>query len=159
MEYNLQKAIQQRYLPAGIFTLLEISHSNFDKVYNLVNNTESIEIDGTTFEPYPFNFKPKNQGDNTVSPLVLSNVDQTVVKEIMKATNNEDVIVKVWFAIIEKLDNSCFVERKSAGKFIIDNVNITNGTTSMSLDLDTSLKFNIGSIGFGNPSMFPNLSK
>lgn len=159
MDYNLQKAIQQRYLPAGIFTLLELSHSNFNQTYYLVNNTESIEIEGQIFEPYPFNFKPKNQGDNTTSPLVLSNVDQTVVKEIMKARNNEDVVVRVWFAIIEKVDGNCFIERKSAGKFIIDNVQINKSTTSVALDLDTSLKFNIGSISFANSLQFPNLNK
>ena len=159
MDYNLQKAVQQRYLPAGIFTRLELSQSNFNKTYNLINNTESVEIDGTTFEPYPFNFKPKNQGDNTTSPLIFSNVDQTVVKEIMKARTNEDVVVRVWFAIVEKMDGNIFIERKSAGKFIIDDLQITNESTSMSLDLDTSLKFNLGSIRFDNPTQFPNLNR
>lgn len=163
MDYNLQKAIQQRYLPAGIYTLLELSHSKFDKTYRLVNDTRSIDvnIDGQdlTFEPYPFNFKPKNQGDNTTNPLVLSNVDQTVVTELLKATEDEDVVVRVWLAIVEELDGKCFIEYRTAGKFIIDNVNITNATTSLSLDLDTSLKFNIGTLRFDNPNLFPNLNR
>lgn len=159
MDYNLQKAITQRYLPAGIYTLLELSHSKFDKTYRLINNTESVEIDGEQFEPYPFNFKPKNQGDNSTNPLVLSNVVQTVVRELMKATENEDIVVRVWFAIIEKMDGQCFIERRFAGKFIVDDTSITNESTSLSLDLDTSLKFNIGTIRFSNPSLFPNLNK
>lgn len=159
MDYNLQKAVTQRYLPAGIYTLLELSHSKFDKTYRLVNNTESLEVDGEVFEPYPLNFKPKNQGDNSSNPLVLSNVDQTVVTELMKATENEDVVVKVWFAIVEKMDGQCFIEKRFAGKFIIDSVTITNEATSVSLDLDTSLKFNIGTIRFSNPTLFPNLNK
>lgn len=159
MDYNLQKAVQQKYLPAGIFTLLELSHSKFDKTYNLINNTRSVEIEGVTYEPYPLNFQQKNQGDNSSNPLVLSNVDQTVIRELVKAKDNEDVVVKVYFAIIEELDGICFAEKKFAGKFIIDNVSVTNAITSVSLDLDTSLGFNIGSIRFDNPVDFPNLNK
>jgi len=159
MDYNLQKAVQQRYLPAGIFTLLELSHSKFDKTYRLINNTKSIELDGLTYEPYPLDFKLKNQGDNSSNPLVLSNVDQTVVRELMKATDNEDVKVKVMIAIIEKVDNNIFIDKRDVGTFIIDNVTVTNETTSMALDLETSLKFNIGTVRFSNPVLFPNLNK
>lgn len=159
MDFNLQKAIQQRYLPAGIYTLLDISHSKFDKTYNLINNTVPVDFDGVIYEPYPLDFKPKSQGDNSKSPLVLSNVDQTVVRELVKAKDDEDVKVKVWLAIVEKADGSCFVDRRLAGTFIIDNVSITDSATSMSLDLDTSLKINIGTIRFSNPSLFPNLNR
>lgn len=159
MDFNLQKAIQQRYLPAGVYTLLEISHSKFDKVYNLINNTRSVEIEGTTYTPYPLGFKPRSQGDNSSNSLVLSNVDQSVIKELVKAKDNEDIKVKVWVALVEEKDGNCFIERKLAGTFIIDGVTVTTPSISMSLDLDTSLKFNIGSRRFDNPSDFPNLNK
>lgn len=159
MDFNLQKAIIQRYLPAGIYTMIELSHSNFDKTYRLIDNTEAVEIDGEVFEPYPLSFKPKNQGDNSTNPLALSNIDPTVVREIQKARTNEDVIVRVWLAIVEKVDNNSFMDRRYIGQYVIDNVAITNEATSMSLTLDTSLKFNIGTIRGKNNILFPNLNK
>lgn len=159
MEFNLQKAVQQKYLPAGFYTAIELSHSKFNQVYRLVNNTAVVDLGGLDFEPYPLNFTPKSQGDNSVNSLVLSNVDQSVVKELVKAKDDEDIKVKVWFVILEEKDDNIFKEYEYAGKYIVSSVSVNKNTTSVSLDLDTSLKFNIGTIRFNNPNIFYNLNR
>lgn len=155
--FNLLKSTQQRYLPAGIYYLLDIKHSLFERDYYLINNTEDVEINGNLYQAYPFGYVKKAQGDNSPATLTLSNIDQTVTSEIDKVTNNEPVKVTLYTALIEVKDGILFKDFVKAGEFEATDPVITNETIQLSLIFRNSLNINVGKYTFRDKTKFKNI--
>lgn len=156
MNYENIKSAFSRQLGRGVHVLVEFSHSKFTDTFRLIDNTESVLVEGDTFEPYPFKFVQSTQGETSGASIILSNIDRTIVNELKKATDNESIVCTVWIANVEKVGDTLNVDRYSAGTFEVFSPVVTIDSTSLSLNLRISLDYNVGSLRY-SPVLFRNL--
>lgn len=91
-----------------------------------------------------------------VPRLALSNVDRNLANELRNATDNENIICRIWVANVEKQGDTVNVERIDAGTFEVFSPVVTKEVTTFTLNLRVSLNYNISTVRY-NPNLFPNL--
>jgi len=151
--FELDKNSFSRYLGRTVCMFLELEHSNFPQIFRLVNNTKAIEVDGKTFEPFPFDIILPSQTEQQGTQIVLSNINNYIANEIKKVVNsNEDIHLQLYIGNIETQE----VELYDKGHFIVTEPVITPESVTATVNIDHCLDYNLGTIRF-NRQLFPNL--
>ena len=156
MAIEMIKSAFSRKLGRSVKFLVEISHPNLSKTYRIIDNTEAVTVDGDTFNPYPFKFLQNAQTETQGARLALSNVDRNLANELRNATDNENIICRIWVANVEKQGDTVNVERIDAGTFEVFSPVVTKEVTTFTLNLRVSLNYNLSTVRY-NPNLFPNL--
>lgn len=151
--FELDKNSFSRYLGRCVNFLIELSHSEWEQTYCLINDTQALTIDGVTYEPYPFDLTMPSQTEQQGTQIVMSNV-QNVVSNLIKQTvgSNENIVMQLYLVNREMTT----AEKYDKGLFEIFNPQITNETITATLNLRHSFDVNCGSIRY-NKQLFPNL--
>ena len=151
--FELDKNSYSRYLGRNVNFLIELSHSVWDKTYYLINDTKSLELDGITYEPYPFDLTMPSQTEQQGTQIILSNV-QNVAGNLIKETinTNENILMQLYL-VNSELETA---EKYDKGLFEIFEPQITNEAISANINLRHSFNVNCGSIRY-NKQLFPNL--
>lgn len=151
--FELDKNSFSRYLGRGVCFLIELSHSSWNKTYYLCNNTEKVEIDGKTYQPYPFDIVMPSQTEQQGTSIVFSNIQNIAANLIQQTVNsNENIVLQLYIANIE----TDAVEKFDKGEFEIFNPQITNEAIQANINLRHSFDINCGSMRY-NRQLFPNL--
>ncbi|MBQ2391411.1 MAG: DUF1833 family protein [Clostridia bacterium] len=151
--FELDKNSYSRYLGRNVNFLIEMSHSLWDKEYCLINDTKALELDGKTYEPYPFDLTMPSQTEQQGTQIVLSNVQNLAANLINKTVfSNENIVLKLYLVNRETET----AEKFEKGEFEVFNPTITNESVSATINLRHSFDINCGSIRY-NRQLFPNL--
>lgn len=151
--FELDKNSFSRYLGRNVNLLIELSHSAWDKTFYLINDTQPLELDGSTYEPYPFDLTMPSQTEQQGTQIVLSNINNAAANLIKSTVNtNENILMRLYLANRE-LETA---EKFDKGEFEIFNPQITNESITATINLRHSFDINCGSIRY-NRQLFPNL--
>ena len=91
--FELDKNSFSRYLGRNVNLLIELSHSAWDKTFYLINDTQPLELDGSTYEPYPFDLTMPSQTEQQGTQIVLSNINNVAANLIKSTVNtNENIL-------------------------------------------------------------------
>lgn len=151
--FELDKNSFSRYLGRNVNLLIELSHSAWDKTFYLINDTQPLELDGSTYEPYPFDLTMPSQTEQQGTQIVLSNINNVAANLIKSTVNtNENILMRLYLANRE-LETA---EKFDKGEFEIFNPQITNESITATINLRHSFDINCGSIRY-NRQLFPNL--
>lgn len=143
----------------GIYDLIKLSQSGFSKDYYLVNNSDSIEYGGNTYEPYPFRITPNSRKDQTGASLVLANLVTEIHQELENALDypNENIILEWQQVSIERSRGRLITgDIKSSETFRLISPKATKEAITCGLDIKNSLNINFGRQTF-NSNDFPNI--
>lgn len=151
--FELDKNSFSRYLGRGVCFLIELSHSYWNETYYLCNNTEIVEIDGKTYQPYPFDIVMPSQTEQQGTSIVFSNIQNIAANLIQQTVNsNENIVLQLYVANVE----TDAVEKFDKGEFEIFNPQITNEAIQANINLRHSFDINCSSMRY-NRQLFPNL--
>lgn len=151
--FELDKNSFSRYLGRNVNLLIELSHSAWDETFYLINDTQPLELDGSTYEPYPFDLTMPSQTEQQGTQIVLSNINNAAANLIKSTVNtNENILMRLYLANRE-LETA---EKFDKGEFEIFNPQITNESITATINLRHSFDINCGSIRY-NRQLFPNL--
>lgn len=151
--FELDKNSFSRYLGRGVCFLIELSHSSWEQVYYLTNNTKKVELGGKTYEPYPFDIVLPSQTEQQGTQIVLSNVHNLAANLINQTVNsNENIKMQLYLANVE----NDVAEKFNKGTFEIFSPQITSEAVSANINLRHSFNVNCGSKRY-NRQLFPNL--
>lgn len=151
--FELDKNSFSRYLGRGVCFLIELSHSSWEQVYYLTNNTAKVELDGKTYEPYPFDIVLPSQTEQQGTQIVLSNVHNLAANLVNQTVNsNENIKLQLYIANVE----NDIAEKFNKGSFEIFSPQITSEAVSANINLRHSFDVNCGSMRY-NRQLFPNL--
>ena len=151
--FELDKNSFSRYLGRGVNLCIELSHSEWEKVYYLVNDTKTLELDGKTYEPYPFDIVLPSQTEQQGTQIVLSNIQNLAANLIKQTVNSNENILLQLYIVNRETDTA---EKIDKGLFEIFNPQITNEMVSATINLRHSFNINCGSMRY-NRQLFPNL--
>lgn len=151
--FELEKNSFSRYLGRNVRFLIELSHSTWDQVYYLINDTRPLTIDGHTYEPYPFDLTLPAQTEQQGTKIVFSNI-QNLAAELIRQTidSNENISLQLYLVNIE----TEAAEKFDKGLFEIFSPQIVNENVTAAINLRHSFEVNCGSIRY-NRQLFPNL--
>jgi Domain of unknown function (DUF1833). len=133
--------------------LIELSHSAWDKTFYLINDTQPLELDGSTYEPYPFDLTMPSQTEQQGTQIVLSNINNVAANLIKSTVNTNENILMRLYLVNRELETA---EKFDKGEFEIFNPQITNESITATINLRHSFDINCGSIRY-NRQLFPNL--
>ncbi len=151
--FELDKNSFSRYLGRGICFLIELSHRSWNQVYYLTNNTQKVELDGKTYEPYPFDIVLPSQTEQQGTQIVLSNVQNLAANLINQTVySNENIKMQLYLANVE----NDVAEKFNKGMFEIFSPQISSEAVSANINLRHSFEVNCGSMRY-NRQLFPNL--
>ena len=151
--FELDKNSFSRYLGRGVCFLIELSHSSWGQVYYLTNNTAKVELDGKTYEPYPFDIVLPSQTEQQGTQIVLSNVHNLAANLVNQTVNsNENIKLQLYIANVE----NDIAEKFNKGSFEIFSPQITSEAVSANINLRHSFDVNCGPMRY-NRQLFPNL--
>lgn len=151
--FELDKNSFSRYLGRGVCFLIELSHSSWNETYYLCNNTQKVEVDGKTYQPYPFDIVMPSQTEQQGTSIVLSNIQNIAANLVQQTVNsNENIVLQLYVANVE----TDAVEKFDKGLFEIFNPQITNEVIQANINLRHSFNVNCGSMRY-NRQLFPNL--
>lgn len=151
--FELDKNSFSRYLGRNVNLLIELSHSAWDKTFYLINDTQSLELDGSTYEPYPFDLTMPSQTEQQGTQIVLSNINNVAANLIKSTVNTNENILMRLYLVNRELETA---EKFDKGEFEIFNPQITNESITATINLRHSFDINCGSIRY-NRQLFPNL--
>lgn len=151
--FELDKNSFSRYLGRNVNLLIELSHSAWDKTFYLINDTQSLELDGSTYEPYPFDLTMPSQTEQQGTQIVLSNINNIAANLIKSTVNTNENILMRLYLVNRELETA---EKFDKGEFEIFNPQITNESITATINLRHSFDINCGSIRY-NRQLFPNL--
>lgn len=151
--FELDKNSFSRYLGRNVNLLIELSHSAWDKTFYLINDTQPLELDGTTYEPYPFDLTMPSQTEQQGTQIVLSNINNVAANLIKSTVNTNENILMRLYLVNRELETA---EKFDKGEFEIFNPQITNESITATINLRHSFDINCGSIRY-NRQLFPNL--
>ena len=151
--FELDKNSFSRYLGRNVNLLIELSHSAWDKTFYLINDTQSLELDGSTYEPYPFDLTMPSQTEQQGTQIVLSNINNAAANLIKSTVNTNENILMRLYLVNRELETA---EKFDKGEFEIFNPQITNESITATINLRHSFDINCGSIRY-NRQLFPNL--
>lgn len=151
--FELDKNSFSRYLGRNVNLLIELSHSAWDKTFYLINDTQPLELDGSTYEPYPFDLTMPSQTEQQGTQIVLSNINNAAANLIKSTVNTNENILMRLYLVNRELETA---EKFDKGEFEIFNPQITNESITATINLRHSFDINCGSIRY-NRQLFPNL--
>lgn len=151
--FELDKNSYSRYLGRNVNFLIELSHSVWSQTYYLINDTKSLELDGITYEPYPFDLTMPSQTEQQGTQIILSNVQNVAGNLIKETINTNENITMQLYLVNRELETA---EKYDKGLFEIFEPQITNEAISANINLRHSFNVNCGSIRY-NKQLFPNL--
>ncbi len=151
--FELDKNSYSRYLGRNVNFLIELSHSVWNQTYYLINDTKSLELDGITYEPYPFDLTMPSQTEQQGTQIILSNVQNVAGNLIKETINTNENITMQLYLVNRELETA---EKYDKGLFEIFEPQITNEAISANINLRHSFNVNCGSIRY-NKQLFPNL--
>ncbi|MBQ3943408.1 MAG: DUF1833 family protein [Elusimicrobia bacterium] len=151
--FELDKNSFSRYLGRNVNLLIELSHSAWDKTFYLINDTQPLELDGSTYEPYPFDLTMPSQTEQQGTQIVLSNINNIAANLIKSTVNTNENILMRLYLVNRELETA---EKFDKGEFEIFNPQITNESITATINLRHSFDINCGSIRY-NRQLFPNL--
>lgn len=151
--FELDKNSFSRYLGRNVNLLIELSHSAWDKTFYLINDTQPLELDGSKYEPYPFDLTMPSQTEQQGTQIVLSNINNTAANLIKSTVNTNENILMRLYLVNRELETA---EKFDKGEFEIFNPQITNESITATINLRHSFDINCGSIRY-NRQLFPNL--
>lgn len=151
--FELDKNSFSRYLGRNVNLLIELSHSAWDKTFYLINDTQPLELDGSTYEPYPFDLTMPSQTEQQGTQIVLSNINNVAANLIKSTVNTNENILMRLYLVNRELETA---EKFDKGEFEIFNPQITNESITATINLRHSFDINCGSIRY-NRQLFPNL--
>ena len=153
MVFELDKNSFSRYLGRSVNLLVELSHSEFDETFYLINDTKNQTIDGQEYTAFPFDITLPSQSESQGTKIILSNISQLVTNQLSKIINsNENIIAEVYIANIE----TDTAEKYSKGTFEVMQANSTPEQVDLTINLRMSLDYNVGTKRY-NQQLFPNL--
>ena len=151
--FELDKNSFSRYLGRNVKLLIELSHSLWNETYYLINDTKELMLDGTTYQPYPFDIVLPSQTEQQGTQIVLSNVQNLAANLIQQTiSSNENITLQLYIVNVE----SETAEKFDKGLFEVFNPQITNEAISANINLRHSFDINCGSMRY-NKQLFPNL--
>lgn len=151
--FELDKNSFSRYLGRGVCFLIELSHPLWEQTYYLTNNTQSVTVDGYTYEPYPFDIVLPAQTERQGTRIVLSNIQNLAANLIQQTVNsNVNITLQLYVCNIETET----AQRYDKGLFEVFNPTISNETVDAVINLRHSFNINCGSMRY-NKQLFPNL--
>lgn len=151
--FELDKNSFSRYLGRNVNLLIELSHSAWDKTFYLINDTQPLELDGSKYEPYPFDLTMPSQTEQQGTQIVLSNINNVAANLIKSTVNTNENILMRLYLVNRELETA---EKFDKGEFEIFNPQITNESITATINLRHSFDINCGSIRY-NRQLFPNL--
>lgn len=151
--FELDKNSYSRYLGRNVNFLIELSHSVWNQTYYLINDTKSLELDGITYEPYPFDLTMPSQTEQQGTQIILSNVQNVAGNLIKETINTNENITMQLYLVNRELETA---EKYDKGSFEIFEPQITNEIVNATINLRHSFDINCGSIRY-NRQLFPNL--
>lgn len=151
--FELDKNSYSRYLGRNVNFLIELSHSVWSQTYYLINDTKSLELEGITYEPYPFDLTMPSQTEQQGTQIILSNVQNVAGNLIKETINTNENITMQLYLVNRELETA---EKYDKGIFEIFEPQITNEAISATINLRHSFDINCGSIRY-NRQLFPNL--
>ena len=151
--FELDKNSFSRYLGRNVNLLIELSHSAWDKTFYLINDTQPLELAGSTYEPYPFDLTMPSQTEQQGTQIVLSNINNIAANLIKSTVNTNENILMRLYLVNRELETA---EKFDKGEFEIFNPQITNESITATINLRHSFDINCGSIRY-NRQLFPNL--
>lgn len=151
--FELDKNSFSRYLGRNVNLLIELSHSAWDKTFYLINDTQPLELDGSTYEPYPFDLTMPSQTEQQGTQIVMSNINNVAANLIKSTVNTNENILMRLYLVNRELETA---EKFDKGEFEIFNPQITNESITATINLRHSFDINCGSIRY-NRQLFPNL--
>lgn len=151
--FELDKNSFSRYLGRNVNLLIELSHSAWDETFYLINDTQPLELDGSTYEPYPFDLTMPSQTEQQGTQIVLSNINNAAANLIKSTVNTNENILMRLYLVNRELETA---EKFDKGEFEIFNPQITNESITATINLRHSFDINCGSIRY-NRQLFPNL--
>ena len=151
--FELDKNSYSRYLGRNVNFLIELSHSAWNQTFYLINDTKSLELDGNTYKPYPFDLTMPSQTEQQGTQIILSNVHNIAGNLIKETINTNENIVMQLYLVNRELETA---EKYDKGLFEIFEPQITNEAISANINLRHSFNVNCGSIRY-NKQLFPNL--
>ena len=151
--FEFDKNSYSRYLGRNFKMLVKLSHSIFESPFYFINDTKALDVDGVTYQPFPFDVVLPAQTEMQGTQIVMSNVQNLVAHEIKKTIyTNENILVDLFFVNIETET----AEKYDAGMFELESVSITPETVTGTINIRHNLNINIGSIRYYQ-QLFPNL--
>jgi len=153
--FELDKNAFTRTLNRVYCWAIELSHSQFEETYYLVNNNETVTIDGKTYQPFPFNFIPPAQTEQEGTKITMSNINNAVAKQMNEVVmSNENIQIDVYGLNIETDD----VEYFPSGLFELKDITMDNENVTGTINIRSCLDINLGSMRYTKQN-FPNLYK
>lgn len=151
--FELDKNSYSRYLGRNVNFLIELSHSVWNQTYYLINDTKSLELDGKTYQPYPFDLTMPSQTEQQGTQIILSNVQNAAGNLIKETISTNENITMQLYLVNRELETA---EKYDKGLFEIFEPQITNEAISATINLRHSFDINCGSTRY-NRQLFPNL--
>ena len=151
--FELEKNSFSRYLGRNVRFLIELSHSNWNETYYLINDTKELLLDGKTYQPYPFDIVLPSQTEQQGTQIILSNIQNIAANLIYQTVDsNENIALQLYVVNIE----TEVAEKFDKVQFEIFSPQITNEQISANINLRHSFDINCGSMRY-NRQLFPNL--
>lgn len=152
--FELHKNSLSRYLGRSVNLAIELSHSEFEDTYYLVNDTKELIIDGKTYTPYIFDLALPAQTEQQGTQFIISNANNIVAQQIEKIVNsNENIILKLYLVNIEDE----VAEMYDKGEFEIMDIVVSPESATATINIRHCLNYNIGTLRY-NKQLFRNLS-
>lgn len=151
--FELDKNSFSRYLGRGVAMLIELSHSEFSQTYHLINDTKALEINGITYQPFPFDITLPSQTEQDGTQFTFSNVNNYVANILSSVvTSNENILMQIYICNREEET----ADKIDFGLYEVSGPTITNEAATAKINVRHSLDYNIGTITY-NKNLFPNL--
>lgn len=151
--FELDKNSFSRYLGRNVNLCIELSHSSWNEVYCLTNDTQALTVDNITYQPYPFDLTLPSQTEQQGTMLVMSNVHNLAANLVQQTINSNENILLQLYLVNREME---VAERYDKGLFEIFGISITNEAVQANINLRQSFDINCGSMRY-NRQLFPNL--
>lgn len=151
--FELDKNSFSRYLGRNVNLCIELSHSSWNETYHLINDTKPLELDGVTYQPYPFDLVMPSQTEQQGTQIILSNIQNLAANLIRQTVSSNENIVLQLYLVNRETETAEKIEK---GEFEIFSPQITNEAVSANINLRHSFNINCGSMRY-NRQLFPNL--
>lgn len=151
--FELDKNSFSRYLGRSIVILLELSHSEFEQTYYLINDTRALTIEDITYQPFPFDITLPSQTEQDGTTFTFSNINNYVANILSSViSNNENILMQIYLCNRE----SEVADKIDFGLYEIFEPTISNDVATAKINIRHSLNYNIGTITY-NKNLFQNL--
>lgn len=129
----------------ALFTLVEISHSNFDDTLYLVDNTESIDYGGDTYSPMALKFDIPNDTEELTNDttLTIDNVDRSTILQLRKVSTTVKPTITI--SIVSDIGGTVQLER-GPFPFQLNNISYDLYAIKLTIAYNDELQYNFPTI-------------